>query len=155
MSGTELLSGPLATARYRLPGADLRLVDGFDLPFEDNAFDLVYGSMVFSSILDARGRETLFAEMQRVAAAGGIIAVYDFRVRKPGNRHVVAMTRSRIRKLGRKPSLWRPLTPLLPLLPTLMRMPRRLRKRLIAVLPRTHALWVWRMNTVEPPGEGA
>jgi ubiquinone/menaquinone biosynthesis C-methylase UbiE len=155
MSGTELLSAPLATARSRLPGADLHFVDGFELPFDDNAFDLVYGSMVLSSILDTRVRRALFAEMERVAVPDGIIAIYDFRVRKPGNRQVVAMNRSRIRELGRKPNVMRPLTPLLPLLPTLMRMPRMLREPLIALLPRTHGLWVWRMSTVEPPYGGA
>lgn len=144
MSGTELLSGPLETAQSRLPGVDLRLVNSFELPFADDAFDLVYGSMVLSSILDARARRTLFAEMERVAAPGGIIAIYDFRIRKPGNSHVVSMTRRRIRELGRVPGLMQPLTPVLPILPALIRLPGWLQRPLLYALPRTHALWIWR-----------
>ena len=143
MSGTELLSEPLAIARSRLPAADLRLVDGFELPFGDDTFDLVYASMVFSSILDPAARRTLFRELERVVAPGGIVTIYDFRVRKPTNPNVVAMTRGRIRDLGRMPKRMQPLTPLLPLLPMVLRVPGRLQRPLLAALPRTHALWVW------------
>lgn len=143
LSGTELLSGPLRIARSRLPAADLRLVDGFELPFGDDAFDVVYASMVFSSVLNPAARRTLFDDMQRAAAPGGIVAIYDFRVRKPTNPHVVPMTRGRIRELGRTPHRMQPLTPLLPVLPTALRTPGWLRRPLLRALPRTHALWVW------------
>jgi ubiquinone/menaquinone biosynthesis C-methylase UbiE len=144
LCGTELLGGPLTSARERLPNADLRLVDGFQLPFDDRSFDVVYASMVLSSILDDAARQTLFREMQRVAASGGVVAVYDFRIRKPGNRNVVAMTRSRIRALGPRSDVMRPLTPLLPVLPVILQMPPTLGHRLVQLIPRTHALWVWR-----------
>jgi len=146
LCGTELLGGPLTSARERLPNADLRLVDGFQLPFGERSFDVVYASMVLSSILDDAARQTLFREMQRVAASGGVVAVYDFRIRKPGNRNVVAMTDSRIRALGRRPDVMRPLTPFLPALPRALRLPSGLRSVALELLPRTHALWVWRLN---------
>ncbi len=144
LSGTELLRGPLTSARERLPNADLRLVDGFQLPFDDRSFDVVYASMVLSSILEDESRQALFREMQRVSEPGGIVAVYDFRIRKPGNHNVVAMTRDRVRALGRTPDVMRALTPLLPALPWVLRLPSGVRTAALKALPRTHALWAWR-----------
>lgn len=144
LAGTELQPHLLREARSRLSGADLREVDGFMIPFPDASFDVVLASLVFSSILDGRARARLFAEMRRVAAPGGIVALYDFRIRKPSNPNVVAMTRIRIAELGVKPALTVGLTPLLPVLPLVLRLPGPLKSVALRGLPRTHAISIWR-----------
>lgn len=144
LAGTELLPGPLAEASRALPEADLRLVDDFELPWPDASFDLTWSSMAFSSIRDARSRRRLFDEMQRVTRRGGLVAIYDFRVRKPTNSDVVAMTARRIRELGVVPAQRLTATPFLPLLPVALRLPARLRRAALSLLPRTHAIWLWR-----------
>ena len=143
LAGTELLQGPLAEASRALPEADLRLVDGFELPWPDASFDLTWSSMAFSSIKDARSRRRLFEEMRRVTRGGGLVAIYDFRVRKPTNPDVVALTARRIRDLGVVPAQRVTATPFLPLLPVALRLPAPLRRAALSLLPRTHAIWLW------------
>ncbi|MEO8247696.1 MAG: class I SAM-dependent methyltransferase, partial [Chloroflexota bacterium] len=144
LAGTELLPGPLAEASRALPEADLRLVDGFELPWPDASFDLTWASMAFSSIMDAASRRDLFGELLRVTRRGGLVAIYDFRVRKPTNPDVVAMTARRIRDLGVVPAQRLTATPFIPLLPVALRLPAPLRRATLPLLPRTHAIWLWR-----------
>ena len=143
LAGTELLQEPLTAARAALPAADLRLVDGFVLPWEDRTFDLAWASMTFSSIRDAASRRQLFTEMWRVTRPGGLLALYDFRVRKPTNPDVVAMTQRTIGALGEPPFRRVAVTPLLPALPLVLRLPDPVRTGLLRMLPRTHAIWIW------------
>jgi SAM-dependent methyltransferase len=142
--GTEIQPERAAFAAARLPGATIVGVDGFTLPFDEASFNLVTASMVLSSIVNDASRRRLFDEMMRVTSPGGLVAVYDFRVRKPGNRSVVAMTRERIRALHRQPDGSWSGAPFLPLLPAVMRLPAPLQRAALRLLPRTHVLHVWR-----------
>lgn len=151
LAGTELLAGPFAQARANVPEADIRLVDGFDLPWHDGAFDLTWSSMAFSSIAGSTSRRRLFSEMWRVTRAGGIVAIYDFHVRKPTNRNVVALNARRVEQLGQHPWARIRATPLLPILPMVLRMPSWVQGWLLRLLPRTHSVWVWARS----PGVGA
>jgi SAM-dependent methyltransferase len=144
LAGTELLPDRAAEASARLPAAEIVLTEGFSLPFADGRFHLTTASLVMSTILDARLRKQLFSEMLRVTAPGGVVAVYDFRVRKPTNHAVTAITRSRAARMGRDPDQVRPAAPFLPALPLVLRLPSPLRRRLLSLLPRTHVMYLWR-----------
>jgi ubiquinone/menaquinone biosynthesis C-methylase UbiE len=145
LAGTELLADRAAAARAALPAADIRLVDSYELPFDSNQFALTTASLVFSLIKSAEDRAQLFREMSRVTEPGGAVAIYDFRVRKPTNREVVALTAPRVRALsGSHPDAVWSAGPFLPLLPLALAMPPPVGTLLLRALPRTHALYAWR-----------
>ena len=144
LAGTEILEDNAHEAQAAVDGADIRIVDSFALPFEDGRFLVTTASLVLSTILDPSLRRTLFQEMVRVTAPGGLVLVYDFKVRKPGNRNVVALNARRARLLGGPPDAAWPAGPFLPALPTVLRMPAFLRRLALRLLPRTHVLYAWR-----------
>ena len=144
LAGTELSEDRLVAAKRRLPDTDLRHVSSFDLPFADGSFDLTSASLVLSTITDDEWRTHLFAEMCRITRPGGLVVMYDFRIRKPTNPNVVAMNARRVTQLGARPSLRYPAAPFLPFLGPVLRLPRLVRPWALRALPRTHALWVWR-----------
>lgn len=113
LAGTDLVPERIVEASNRCPGVDLRVVSGAEIPFAADTFDIVTAVTVLSSILDPSVRRQLFAEMLRVVRPGGSVLVYDFAIRKPWNRHVVAMDLPRLRALGGPPLRSRRLTPLL------------------------------------------
>jgi ubiquinone/menaquinone biosynthesis C-methylase UbiE len=70
-AGVDSSEGMLAEARRKLPGADLRHGVGERLPFDDQAFDAVWMSLVVH-LLD---RPRAFGEARRVLADGGCLVV--------------------------------------------------------------------------------
>ena len=50
--GVEILPERYNRVKEILVNADLKLIEGFTLPYEDNSIDLLMQSTVFSSILD-------------------------------------------------------------------------------------------------------
>lgn len=151
LTGTELMPDRAAIARDRLPGADVQVVEGFELPFESDTFNLCTASLVLSTVLSETGRARLLAEMERVTTPGGMIAVYDFAVSKPWNRNVRAVTTSELKRRFRPPDSVHRAAPFLPALEVAVMLPRGVGVPLIAVLPRTHRLWVWRISTTGRP----
>ena len=143
LSGTELIGERADAARRALPGASIARVEGFEIPFADESFDLVTASLVLSSIRDRAGRRALLAEMWRVTRRGGVLAIYDFRWRKPWNPNVLGVSDSELASALRPPNAEYRLAPFLPLLDASVRLPRPLASALVAVLPRTHRLWAW------------
>jgi SAM-dependent methyltransferase len=141
--GTELIDERVDVARRSLPRATIARVDGFQIPFPDRSFDLVTASLVLSSIRDRAGRRALLAEMWRVTRDGGLLAVYDFRVRKPWNPNVSAIGRSELASAIGPPDDEHALAPFLPLLDLALRLPGALRGAVVGLLPRTHRLWTW------------
>jgi SAM-dependent methyltransferase len=99
LAGIDLLERDVERGRERLPGADLRVGDASQLPWDDASQDLVIQSTVFSSILDAAMRRAVAAEMGRVLAPGGVILWFDFFVDNPRNRNVKGVRRSEIETL--------------------------------------------------------
>lgn len=141
--GTELVDELAGAARRALPGASIAQVEGFEVPFADGSFDLVTASLVLSSIRDRASRRALLAEMWRVTRKGGLLAIYDFRWRKPWNRNVLAVNGSELASAIRPPDADYRLAPLLPLLDVSLRLPGPVASALVRVLPRTHRLWAW------------
>jgi ubiquinone/menaquinone biosynthesis C-methylase UbiE len=100
VTGIDLLPERLAAARARSPASVVLLSASADaLPVRDRSADLVIQSTLFSSILDPEMRRRAAAELVRTVRPGGYILWYDFFVRRPGNRDVVAISRAEIRML--------------------------------------------------------
>lgn len=141
--GTELVAESAEAAQRAIGRGTVAPVDGFEVPFADGSFDLVTASLVLSSIRDPAARRQLAAEMWRVTRYGGLLAIYDFRIRKPWNRNVVAVRGSELAATLGPPTAEYRLAPLLPALNLALKLPALPRVALIRALPRTHRLWVW------------
>jgi ubiquinone/menaquinone biosynthesis C-methylase UbiE len=99
LHGIELDQHRAHKARELLPAADLRVGDATELPWDDNAFQMVVASTVFTSILDARVRRLIANEITRVLAPGGALLWYDFAVNNPRNPHVRKVDRRELKEL--------------------------------------------------------
>jgi SAM-dependent methyltransferase len=146
LAGTELVPARARTARAALPDADIRVVSDFALPFSSAVFDLCTASLVLSTITQSADRRKLLMEMVRVTRPGGAIVVYDFAIRKPWNRNVTAISARSLRAMWRAPDETHRAAPFLPALDIALRLPQLAATGLIAVLPRTHRVWVWRVG---------
>jgi hypothetical protein len=69
------------------------------LPWDDQAFELVIVSTVFSSILDPFAREKIAAEIDRVIVSGGVLVWYDLAFDNPRNTNVKGVRPREIKKL--------------------------------------------------------
>lgn len=98
--GNELLEDRLAQARRRLPAdVELRAGDALEMREQAEAFDLVYQSTVFSSILDADFRARLARRMWEWVRPGGAVLWYDFAFNNPRNPDVRGIRVSDVRRL--------------------------------------------------------
>jgi SAM-dependent methyltransferase len=70
--GIDAAEGLIELARRRLPGADLRVGDMEDMPYEDDTFDLVTG---FNSFFFANDMVAALREAGRVAKPGAPVVV--------------------------------------------------------------------------------
>lgn len=64
-----------------------------------NKFDIVYQSVVFTSILDKKLKEAVATNMWRMLKPGGIILWYDFQYDNPGNQDVKGIGEREIKSL--------------------------------------------------------
>lgn len=146
LAGIDLVPGRVDAARQAVPGVDLRLGAGPDLPYADSAFDVATASTVFSSIGDAASRRRLFAEMGRVVRPGGLVIVYDFVVRNPRNRSVQAMVPTLLTQMaGRSPDGSFRLGPFLYAVGPALAIHPALGRLAARIMPRTHRLSYWRV----------
>jgi SAM-dependent methyltransferase len=99
LHGIELFAQRAERVREILPLADLRIGDAASLPWEDDVFQLVVASTVFTSILNVETRCKVAAEISRVPAPGGALLWYDFAVNNPRNQNVRKVGRSELRRL--------------------------------------------------------
>jgi ubiquinone/menaquinone biosynthesis C-methylase UbiE len=76
--GFDLVGERLAAARSSGGRSGLTRGNSGELPFRDAAFDVVFQSMMFTSILEARLRRATASEMLRVLKPDGLILWYDF-----------------------------------------------------------------------------
>lgn len=80
VSGVDVSPAMLKQAEARLGAtADLRLIEGGALPYEDGSFDLVLTSMVLHEV-DASDRARFIDEMARVTKPDGRLLLIDFRI---------------------------------------------------------------------------
>jgi SAM-dependent methyltransferase len=88
LHGVDLLADRVADARVRLPGVDIRQGDGRVLPLPDRTMAAVVMCTVLSSVPGAAMRAAIVGEALRVLVPGGVLVVYDLRVRSVRNRAV-------------------------------------------------------------------
>lgn len=98
--GNELLNERAVHARSALP-QETKIVSGdaLDLAYPEHSFDVVFQSLVFSSILDDATQQNLATLMWNLARPGGGVLWYDFFVDNPANPDVRGVSRKRICEL--------------------------------------------------------
>ena len=94
----ELLEERYQALCGRLPNSTCTLGNALDLEYRET-FDIVYQSLVFSSILDPNFRKQLAGKMFDMLKPGGIIISYDFIYNNPKNKDVLKLTKNDIKKL--------------------------------------------------------
>jgi SAM-dependent methyltransferase len=100
LQGVELLPERAAGARARLPTTvRLHETDASRGPIEKRSQDLVFQSVVFSSLLDGGFQQQLAASMWSWLRPGGAVLWYDFVVDNPSNPDVRGVPRARIESL--------------------------------------------------------
>ncbi len=89
LTGNELLIERVIDARSRL-NPNLKIIEGnaLDLDLSQNYFDIVFQSMVFSSILNDDFKRELAAKMWQLTKPGGGVLWYDFTFNNPKNKDV-------------------------------------------------------------------
>lgn len=100
LAGIELLPERQVVARARLPTRTRVLLgDAAELPIERAAFDVVWQSTVFTSLLDKTFQQRLADTMWQAVRPGGGVLWYDFVIDNPCNPDVRGVPLRRIRAL--------------------------------------------------------
>jgi len=96
----ELLPERFSEARRNLPEAiEMLAGDAISLTLQRESFDVVYVSLVFSSLLDRDYQSSLAAHIWEWLRPGGAILWYDFVYDNPRNRDVRGVPIGRVREL--------------------------------------------------------
>ena len=98
--GLDLLEERVARARELTPGAHIEAGDLQSIPHADQAFDLILGFTLLSSVKDDSVRQRIASEMTRIAKPGGLIVLYDFWI-NPLNRDARPLKHEEVRDLFR------------------------------------------------------
>jgi len=98
--GNELLEDRYLQARSLLHD-DVKLYncDACDLDFDENSFNFIYQSMVFSSILDNQHRRKLAIFLYNILKPGGTLMWFDFFYDNPCNKNVKGMNKKIVNEL--------------------------------------------------------
>jgi SAM-dependent methyltransferase len=100
LMGNELLEERAALARQVLPESIKIIIgDASVLELEKKSYDVVFQSMVFSSILDNAFRHKLASHLWTFVKPGGGVLWYDFIFNNPRNADVKSVKTSEIREL--------------------------------------------------------
>ena len=99
LAGVDLLDYAVKEAERLSPKMDLRCINAENLPFQDEAFDMVMQFTTFTSILDHGVKEKIAGEVLRVLSLSGIVLWYDYFVSKPTNADVKGIGRREILRL--------------------------------------------------------
>lgn len=100
ISANELLDDRIKILQERLP-EKVAILKGnvLDLTIPPESFDIVFQSMVFSSILDDDFRLKLAQKMLSWVKKGGAILWYDFIYNNPNNKDIRKISRKEIKRL--------------------------------------------------------
>ena len=126
LSGIELDGKRAEFAKRRIQGSDIRHGNAAELPWQDDSFDIVFQSTVFTSVKDADTRKRIASEMKRVCRKNGFILWYDFIYDSPKNPDVSGVGKQEVaalfspwtcefRKITLAPPLARAIAPYSPL----------------------------------------
>jgi len=98
--GNELLEERALIAQHRLPSSIQILIgDASVLDLPENSFDVVFQSLVFTSIFDDEFQKRLANRMWSMVKLGGYILWYDFIFNNPNNPDVRGVPIRRIKEL--------------------------------------------------------
>ena len=100
ITGIEYLHDRVLAARLALP-SEIVIIEG-DATYaevEKCSNDLIYISLVFSSLLDDSVQDALAAKVWEVLRPGGVIVWYDFVFDNPSNTSVRAVSLERVKAL--------------------------------------------------------
>lgn len=98
--GIELLEDRVRAARHVLPESlVIHHGDALATTLPSEGFDIVFQSLVFSSILSAEFRARLAARMWRLVKVGGGVLWYDFIYDNPANADVKGVPIDEVRRL--------------------------------------------------------
>jgi ubiquinone/menaquinone biosynthesis C-methylase UbiE len=75
VTGIDPAAAQIEHAKANFPAAEFHVGNSMDLPFDDDAFDVVASALVLHFIPD---RDKAFAEMRRVTKPGGIVSGYTW-----------------------------------------------------------------------------
>jgi SAM-dependent methyltransferase len=93
LGGVELLPERAASARGRVPRAAIAQADARELPFDTGSFEVVTLFTVLSSLSGVADAERTLREARRVLRPGGVLLIWEPRVRNPFNRNTVLIDR--------------------------------------------------------------
>ncbi|TXH60683.1 MAG: class I SAM-dependent methyltransferase [Thiothrix sp.] len=100
LSGSELLEERIAAARHSLPTAiTIHSGDSINAEIDDDSQDIVFQSVVFSSLLDDQFQQAVANQMWQWVKPGGGILWYDFIFNNPSNPDVRGIPIKRVRNL--------------------------------------------------------
>lgn len=100
LRGNELIAERVESARRRLPRqVEIMPGDASLLQIENGTFDVVFQSMVFSSVLMDSMRRALAAKMWSWVRPGGGVLWYDFTFNNPANADVRGIRLGEIARL--------------------------------------------------------
>jgi SAM-dependent methyltransferase len=98
--GVDLLEERTTRAKRNLPGAiTLLTADAASVDLPEQSFDIVFQSMMFSSVLDADLQRALAERMWSLVCPGGGVLWYDFIWNNPRNNDVRGVSLRRVREL--------------------------------------------------------
>ncbi len=103
----DLIEERLEYAKKILP-SEVKIFAGnaLDLNFSDNSFDIVFQSMVFSSILDNDFKKKLADKMWNWVKPGGGILWYDFTFNNPANPDVKGIKPKEVKEIFNQKSFY-------------------------------------------------
>ena len=88
ISGVDVSSDCIDTARTRHPGVDYKVYDGTDLPYPDASFDVAYTICVVHHVPPAQWPRFV-SEMRRVLKPGGLALLFEHNPLNPLTRKAV------------------------------------------------------------------
>ena len=148
--GNELLDDRIQSANLKLP-LNIKIIPGnaLELKLEPDKFDIVFQSMVFSSILEENFRVQLAKKMWGWVREGGGILWYDFIYDNPWNKDVKGITYNKLKEYFPENSIkkWK-----ITLAPPISRVVTKIHPSFYNIfnsfpLLRTHILcWIQKMN---------
>jgi SAM-dependent methyltransferase len=100
LCGIDLLPDSIKGARARLPeNLSLQVGDANSMNLTRESQDIVFQSVVFSSILDEEFQHDLAKRMWSWVKPGGAVLWYDFVYNNPSNKDVCGVPLTRVREL--------------------------------------------------------
>lgn len=98
--GVELITDRASKSRYILP-SKVTIIEGdaTSINIEPGSIDIIFISVVFSSLLDNSYQEILSKKIWTWLKPGGSVLIYDFIYNNPMNKHVRGVPVKRINEL--------------------------------------------------------